>query len=368
VHEALKRRIAEQAAVGAAAGRLTDDVVAGLREAGLFKLYLPADLGGRGLGLSAACRAIAEVSEADPAAGWAVMIGAGPSWFAGHMSSELAAEIFGPADSCVAGSGSAGLARPAGDGWRISGRWRYCSGAPWSTWFTFNAVEDDGPAGPAAEAPPARRSGPGSPPPAFTFAVPAQDVTLHPETWEVRGMRATASWDVELRDVFVPASRTFRVDESAPVRAEPIFRVPFLTFAQATIASVSVGGARRLLRCFAELAGAKTAAFATDVLARDRVVADGYGRAAAEARAAAAYLDSAIAAGDPTDIGLAGNQAATVGAAVARFVWDAAGMSVLDEASTLGRAVLDLQAAAQNAVIAPARFAELGLALLAGEG
>jgi alkylation response protein AidB-like acyl-CoA dehydrogenase len=367
VHDALRRLVEGQAAAGAAAGRLTGEVVAGLRAAGLFKLYLPAELGGLGAGLAEGCRTIAEVSEADTAAGWAVMIGAGPNWFAGRMAPALAEEVFGPADSVVAGSGAVGRARPAGDGdgegWRVSGRWRWCSGAPWATWFTFNAkVEAPGAGGPG--------EGPGGRPlPDFTFAVPAADVRLHPDTWDVRGLRATASWDVSLEDVFVPTARTFQLGDPAPLRPEPVFAVPFIPFAQATIASVSVGGARRALRAFAELARTKTPAFADDVVAHDRAVADRYARATAEVRAAAAYLEAAIAGRDgldDVDIALAANHAASTGTAIARALWDDAGMSVLPDDSALGRVIVDLQAAAQNAVVATGRYAELGAGLLGG--
>ena len=340
--------------MGAAAGRLHDAVVAALRDEALFKLYLPGPLGGLGLDLVEATDTIARLAEADPAVGWAVMIGAGPNWFADHMAAPLVEEVFGPPDSCVAGSGKVGAAEPDGEGWRVRGRWRWCSGAPWATWFTFNAAL------------------PGADPVApFTFAVPATAVTRHADTWDVRGLRATASWDVELAGVPVPRSRTFHVD-GPPAGRTTVAGVSFPAFAQATMAAVSVGATRRALRLFRELAAHKVPSFPRPdgpavVLARDPVVADRVARTEAAARAAAGYLrraTEAAVAGDAADLALAAPHAAATGAAVARALWDLSGMTVLADGDPLGRALLDVQAAGQNAVVAPARFAEAGAALL----
>ena len=351
VFDGVCRLAEERAAAGAAAGRLDAEVVVALRDAGLFKLYLPASLGGLGLDLVAATDTIARLAEADPATGWAVMIGAGPNWFADHMPAPLVEDVFGPPDSCVAGSGKVGGAEPDGDGWRVRGRWRWCSGAPWATWFTFNAAV-------AAGDP-------------FTLAVPAAAAILHGDTWDVRGLRSTASWDVELRGVHVARRRTFQVS-AGPTPRTAVVGVSFSAFAQATMAAVSVGAIRRAVRLFRELAAHKTPSFPSPdgpavVLARDPVVADRFAKAEADVRAAAGYLrraTEAAADGDEADLALAAPHAAVIGASVARTLWDLSGMTVLAEDDPLGRVLLDVQAAGQNAVVAPARFAEVGAALL----
>jgi hypothetical protein len=124
------------------------------------------------------------------------------------------------------------------------------------------------------------------------------------------------------------------------------------------------------------LAAVKTPSFPRSdgrvgVLADDAVVADRVARVEAAARAAAAYLRAATDAariGDEADLALAAPHAAATGAAAARSLWDLSGMSVLADADPLGRALLDVQAATQNAVVAPARFAEAGVTLLHGPG
>jgi alkylation response protein AidB-like acyl-CoA dehydrogenase len=356
------------AAAGAEAGRLDPAVVDALVEARLFKLFLPEELGGLSLSLPDACRVIARVAEADAAAGWAVMIGAGPNWFAGHMPEPLAAAVFGPAESVVAGSGVPGSARATDDGgWTVSGRWRYCSGSPWATWFTFGAMAEQ-----TADAEPVDD---------FVVAVPGVEVLLHPDTWDTQGLRATASWDAELVDAQVTAERAFRIYPDRPVRSEPIFRVPFLAFAQATMAAVSVGAAQRALGEFVALAQHKRPYGSTVLLADDALAADRLARATARCWAAARLLEAATeavwgacAAGDrPSaaqllELQLAACEAAACGARSAGALWEIAGMSVLPRGSALGRAIVDLHAASQNAVVSAPRFVDAGRALLLQPG
>jgi alkylation response protein AidB-like acyl-CoA dehydrogenase len=326
-------------------------------------LYLPADLGGLGADLPAACEVIAELSAADAAAGWALMIGAGPNWFAGSMPAPLAEEVFGRSDGLVAGSGTPGRARPVAGGHRVSGRWRWCSGAPWVGWFTFAVEAGEG---------------------AAVVAVPAGDVELDPGSWQVRGLAATASLDVALPEVFVPAERLFRVDEAAPQRDEPIFRVPFRSFAETTMAAVAVGLSRHLLDEFAALARAKTPMLAGDRLAAQPLTRDRFARATALVRAArvawagqvtrlwaavlAAPAGATLDPGLLADVQLASVHATSCAAAAADLLRPLTGMSTLPQGSQLGQVLADAHAVGHNMVLAEARFADSGAVLLGPEG
>ena len=344
--------VAAEAAAGEEAGRLTPRAVAALRDAGLFALHQPPELGGLGLDLPAACRTIARVAEADGAAGWAAMIGAGPAWFAGHMDPSGAREVFG-GGGAVAGSGQPGRATPEPDGaWRVEGRWRWCSGGPWADWFTFNALDPGGAV--------------------VTVAVPAPEVTVHPDTWDVRGLRATASADASVAGVVVPAHRAFRVGDGPPVRHEPVFRLGFEAFAQATMASVPIGLARHAVRAAAVLAEEKSPTHGSGRLADDplarrtlataaaAVAAAGAGLAAAtEAVWGAAVAGDEPAPGAATALRLAAVHAGRTGAQVASELGAVAGMSALDRTSVLGRVLADLPAASRNALLTDARLAEV---------
>ena len=76
-------------------------------------------------------------------------------------------------------------------GYRAGGEWGFASGAPHATWFTANCVLTDAPAGTIR---------------AMTF--PAAAVTIEP-TWEVSGLRATASHSFSVRTALVRSAYTF---------------------------------------------------------------------------------------------------------------------------------------------------------------
>lgn len=349
--------VAAEAAAGEEAGRLTPTAVEALRAAGLFALHQPPDLGGLGLALPDACRVIAALSEVDGAAGWASMIGSGPAWFAGRMDPEGASEVFG-GGGAVAGSGQPGRAQSAGDGaWRIDGRWRWCSGAPWAEWFTFNALDPDGDV--------------------VTVAVPASEVTVHPETWDVRGLRATASCDASVDGAVVPPTRAFRVDDAPPERDEPVFRLGFEAFAHATMAAAPIGLARHAVAEAVALAGDKRPTHGEGSLADDPLARRTLAASAAAVGAAAAGLERAtadvwhpVAAGeaappaDTTALRLAAVHAATTGARVASDLGALVGMSGLERGSALGRVLADLPAASRNALLTEPRLAEVDPATL----
>jgi hypothetical protein len=64
------------------------------------------------------------------------------------------------------------------------------------------------------------------------------------------------------------------------------------------------------------------------------------------------------------DLRLAACHAVALGAEIASAVRPLAGMTVLEQRSTLGRALADAGALTQNAVVGAARFAETGAELL----
>jgi alkylation response protein AidB-like acyl-CoA dehydrogenase len=293
------------------------------------------------------------VATADPSAGWAVMIGSGPNWFAGRMPDALAREMFAPAASCVAGAAAPGSALPVEGGWRIRGSWRWCSGAPWATFFTLTVQDGDG---------------------EFVVVVPASQVRLESDSWRSRGLAATASLTATVEELFVPTGRTFRLD-AAPVRPEPIYRVPFDAFAEITMAAVAIGAMHGLLAEFRELARRKMPALAREALAAQPpvqwVVAEALGRLlAAEAAwrqtthalwdAVGTNRDAPIEPRLRLEQRLAALGAVRCAAETAEQLRPWLGMDALVETAPVSRLVADALAIGQNAVVSVARLAAAG--------
>lgn len=268
-------------------GRLPDDVVAWLIEQGLFKLFLPQTLGGHALSLEEAVALVMLIAQGDGSVAWQVQIGSGGNYFLPSLSSSVAKMIFSPPAAVIAGSGYVGgYAYPEAGGYRVSGYWRYASGAQYATTFTANALVLKAPAeseayliklreafsnirrdgiiqrgdedGEAANALRTER---------FTsfhtllrslqkalqhqaairaFAFTREEVETFSD-WEGMGMRGTSSAAMLVRDVFVPEERTFVVGETGHTHDRvPVQHIPFVSFAEASIGAVVIGLAQAL--------------------------------------------------------------------------------------------------------------------------
>jgi len=193
-----------------------------LIEEKLFKLFVPEQLGGRMLGLPEALSVFRHVSHSDGNAGWLTTIGSGGGMFVPNMTEDTAHELFSPASAVIAGSGfPAGTAVPAEGGYRVSGEWKYCSGAPNASMFTANCTIEG------------------------TDTI--RSMTLMPDQvevlgdWNAFGLRATGSHSIRVTDAFVPENRTFSIFELQSTLAGPVHSFPFVPFSVASFTSVCLG-------------------------------------------------------------------------------------------------------------------------------
>lgn len=338
--------------------QLSGNVLEAIYDAGLFRLWVPDSLGGAELPLPASLRIFEQVSYADGATGWCVMIGAGAGLFAGFMEPGAARQVFGGRTDVVAGSGSpSGLARPVDGGYLATGRWKYASGSPHATWFTANCLVEG-----------AQNSA--GDPLIRAIAAPRADVQVI-DTWDVHGMRATASHDIAVADLFIPAERTFSVFDDSPVEPGPLYRFPFVAIAALSFAPVAIGIARRALDEFAALAREKVPSGATQKLGELPVARARYAQASAIVEAARLLLydtaeaqwDDIAKGGSPESLDLSASQRAAAHAARASaqaidLLYEVAGMSVLYNGSALGRCWRDIHALTQNRAVSALRWEE----------
>ena len=104
--------------------------------AGFHRILQPRRFGGYEFGLDTFYRVIIEISSADAGIGWNLCLGSAHALQVGAFFPEQAqAELFGPDGHFVGPSRAIprGKATPAPGGYRVSGRWDYCSGATYST-------------------------------------------------------------------------------------------------------------------------------------------------------------------------------------------------------------------------------------------
>ncbi|GAA5346972.1 acyl-CoA dehydrogenase family protein [Planifilum fimeticola] len=231
--EELEAMVRAEASAMEQKGEMSPKVLEAVRERGLFKLLVPRELGGHMLPLPEALRVFEGASRFDGSFGWLVTIGAGGGYFAGAMEPGVCRELLSPREAVIAGSGyPAGEARRVKGGYRVSGRWKYISGADYATLFTVNCVirdeggKDDGRV--------------------LSFILMPEQVNVLKD-WRAFGLKATGSHSIAVEDAFVPERMTFDIAEPYPVFKDPLFRYPFLPFALTSFAAVALGIADRFL-------------------------------------------------------------------------------------------------------------------------
>jgi len=341
--------------------RLSDEIARALAQGGFYRLMVPRSLGGLELPFPEVLRVIEAASAIDGALGWAVMIGAGGGPFAAFMEREVAQALFGPADALVAGSGvPAGTAERVEGGYRVSGRWRYASGASRATVFTANCmVADDG--GPQVRA----------------MAFAPEQVTLL-GGWDSAGLRATDSQDFAVDDVFVPEARSFSIMADAPREPGPLYRLPFGALTGLSLAAVATGIAGHAVEAFASLARSKSPPGCARPLGEDASATIAYAAARADLAMARAGLGAMadglwreVEADCPLDAALLADCSALVARAAGtlhRTVEELSphlGMPAITADGDFARARRDLAAAVAHVALSPRNLAEAGLRLLA---
>jgi len=210
---------------------------------GWFKLFVPKELGGHMAPLPEALRIFEYASWIDGSFGWAVTIGAGGGFFVPFMQPDTAKQLFSDPHAVVAGSGApAGKALETEGGYIINGSWKYCSGSSYATVFTANCViQSEASPEPEPDQPLIR-----------AFAFLPEQVEIVPD-WEAFGLKGTDSHSIKVSNQFIPADRMFNLLDMQAYKEEPLYRYPFLPFAQASFAAVALGISRHFLEQAAEM-------------------------------------------------------------------------------------------------------------------
>lgn len=346
--------------------RLPKEVSSALVRHGLLRLWIPRRAAGLELSLAEALQVYEAAACIDGSVGWAVMIGSGGGLFAAYLSAEAAHAIYSPADAVIAGSGAPdGVAERVAGGYRVTGRWRYASGADYATTFTANCrITERGSPVLGSDGTPLIRA----------MAFDAAQVKVIP-AWDTSGMRGTGSDDFEVHAAFVPEERSFSVFTDPPRETGTLYRLPFGVLTELPVACVALGIARHVLEAFESLARRKKAH--GQPMASDPFVQARFAESRAIWQLVKAGLDSLaarawhVASAERT---LSAHELAdiTVGCAVSVARLRAAvgeliavsGMTGIQTGDEIGRAWRDLQAVAAHSSVSPRHLTGAGATLL----
>ena len=244
----LAQTVAEHAAAGDTSRRLADPVVAVLREAGLFAALVPAEFGGGEAAPQEFLHTVRALAGHDAAAAWIVAVCGTAGMLAAYLEPAASGAIYGP-DAIVAGVfAPRGRAVRDGEDLVVTGRWSFASGCQHADWLMVGCLvgEDDAVERTPAGAPDVR-----------LVLLPQTAFTIH-DTWDVGGLRATGSHDIELHGARVPASRSASLITQAPLAAGPLYAFPPFGLLALSIAAVTLGIADAALAELRSLAAGKT--------------------------------------------------------------------------------------------------------------
>ena len=271
-------------------GRLSAPVVHALKEAGFYKLYLPKSLGGHEADPVTVAKVVEEVAKHNTAAGWSLMVANSPLNMACRISEKGIEEIFGAApDPFIAGSVHPPMMATRVDGgYRINGRNGLVSNVHEAQWIMVIGLVMEG-------GQPKMNDGH---PEIICAYLEAKDCRII-DTWNVLGLRATDSNDVEAKDVFVPDQRVFPlIHEFHPGRhfEGPLYRFPAAgANIGCLLTPVSLAVARNAINELKTLAEKKTPLGSMVTIRERGVMQRKLGRAEALVQSARIYLHGKLA-------------------------------------------------------------------------
>jgi alkylation response protein AidB-like acyl-CoA dehydrogenase len=263
-----------------ASGRMPDAVVEAMHEAGLFRMAVPASVGGEEVHPLEYSRVVEEIARADGSAAWCVMQGSASGTIAAYLEPDAAREVFGePRTVFAAGTPTPALGRAdaVAGGYRVNGRWAFASGCRHCNWVVARCAVYDGDQ---------RREDLG---PWVNLLVPMADARIE-ESWDVRGLRATGSDTYVVEDAFVP-DRFMASFARKPREPGRLYRVGDLQLAHLSMASAALAMARDCLDEFAALASHKRVNWTAASIGASGVAQVEIARATATADAALALRD-----------------------------------------------------------------------------
>lgn len=232
---ALVPKLAERAFAADREGRISNETIAEMDEAGLFRVLQPKRWGGYELDPRVFYSIQMVLAEGCMSTAWMYGVVAVHPWQLA-LFPEAAQQDVWSKDHRVRVASTympTGKAEPVDGGYRFSGRWGFSTGVEHCDWIFLGGLlpKQDG-SGALEHA---------------TFLLPKSDYRVE-ANWDVLGLRGTGSNDILVDGVFVPAYRTQRTndhsDAGCPGRATNpgwLYRIPFTQVFQRAVSTACIG-------------------------------------------------------------------------------------------------------------------------------
>ncbi|MEC3917746.1 acyl-CoA dehydrogenase family protein [Nocardia sp. CDC160] len=220
-------------------GKLSDESVKLVRQAGVMRLLQPTDFGGYAAHPRDFAEAVMAVSQHCGSTGWVCGVGGVHPWEMALMDRRLQNEVWGEnPDTWIASPYAAqGVATPVDGGFTLRGRWQFSSGTDHCDWIFLGALTGDAEGNPLM------------PPKVMHVVLPRRDYTIVDDSWDVIGLQGTGSKDIIVDGAFIPSYRTIEFDavaegEIAAERAgrtDTVYKLPFWAMFPLGITAAVIG-------------------------------------------------------------------------------------------------------------------------------
>jgi len=255
--------------------RLPDAVVEAIRAEEGFSLLLPEILGGKQLNFPQFIDFAQSIAAADGSAGWCVTQGSVLSSLARFLPVDLAKSIWTKPDVSLAnGPKIEATTRKTKDKFILSGSWWFSSGINHANWLLGVASPQKDNSGTAIW---------------HLFKKSEAQII---KNWDVAGLRATGSYQFEVKDLCIPESMTFEVK----IRKEdpPLYQIPLNLQFACGFAAVALGISRSALDFAKNRVKTKIKRMETKKMSEDLLTQDQIGRAEALWQSANVYLKTQV--------------------------------------------------------------------------
>jgi alkylation response protein AidB-like acyl-CoA dehydrogenase len=243
---ALKPKLAAGARKAEEQRRPIDELWDELRASGYFYMLVPKKYGGLEADIDDVIDASLPIAEGCGSTGWVAMFALVHNRHMVAYPDEVLEELFGGGRYIIEASATIppGRAVPVEGGFRVTGRWQWCTCITQADWVQVIVVTET-----------ERGPRPGA------LLIPASQMTVI-DTWDTDGMRATASHDIACEDLFVPARYAVpppRRDGTVDERFDhPIYKVPLSPLLAFTTAVPTLGVARAAVAAYRDRLAAHT--------------------------------------------------------------------------------------------------------------
>jgi alkylation response protein AidB-like acyl-CoA dehydrogenase len=248
-------RLRERALETTKQRRIPDETIRDLWDADLFYLLKPKKFGGPAVRPDIAFQVADQLGRGDGSAAWVWSVMTIHDLFVALYPEQFQHEYWDKPNTLSASSfAPGGMASPDKGGFRLSGKWSFCSGIDNADWMFLGAIF-----GPPSGA---------SPMPDIRYVmVPQRDCKMI-DDWDVMGLCGTGSKSIALDNAFVPEHRVLShaamAEGTAPgaqVHDGWLYRAPIWTFVPFTISAPANGIARGAFEAFIDEMRSRDTAF-----------------------------------------------------------------------------------------------------------